>query len=354
MIITEGKTKLSVPEHNEVFFNPQMKLNRDITISIVNAWPKKGAFCDTLSGIGAKGIRVANETDIEHVLLNDLNPHAQRFMKKSITLNNLDNVSIEKKDANILLSEHKYDKFDIIDIDPFGSPAQFIDSAIRAILPKNGLLCVTATDTGALCGSFQNAALRKYGIKAKKTTFYNEFGVRALVGFCVREAAKYDIALIPVFSHATRHYYRVFLKTERGRTAATKAMKMVGHIGYCYTCDMRKYNHTGKCCNRDVEVLGPIWQGKIYDKKLVRKMEPVSSEAEKLIMLCTEESEFVTPYYNIHAIEKKHKIKAGSFKKIIASLGKASRTHFSNFGIKTDAPFRTFIRTLFQQQQQQR
>jgi len=337
--ITEGKTVLEIPTDQSAFFNPEMKLNRDITVSIVQAWKNKRSVCDALAATGAKGIRIANETKAKEVVLNDLNPNAVKLIKKNIRLNKLKNCKVESKDANILLSEHTYAKFNIIDIDPFGPPVQFIDSACRAILPKDALLCVTATDTGALCGTFQKACMRKYGIKAKKTTFYNEFGMRALIAFCVREAAKYDIGLEPVFSHATKHYYRTFLKTNRGRTAADKAMKKVGMIGYCYKCDYRAYNTYGKHCARDLEILGPIWQGKLYGKALLKKLKPNSKEAEKLIARCIEEADFTTPYYNIHQLSKKWGKPLPKFDTIIKKVGNASRTHFNPRGIKTDADF---------------
>ena len=43
--------------------------------------------------------------------------------------------------------------FDCIDLDPYGSPSIFLDSAIRSV-KNGGLLLVTATDAGPLCGSF--------------------------------------------------------------------------------------------------------------------------------------------------------------------------------------------------------
>ena len=44
------------------------------------------------------------------------------------------------------------DKFDIVDLDPYGSMVPFLYSALKA-LRKGGLLCVTCTDTRVLCGS---------------------------------------------------------------------------------------------------------------------------------------------------------------------------------------------------------
>ena len=49
----------------------------------------------------------------------------------------------------------------MVDIDPFGTPSPFIESA--AISAKaGGMLCVTATDTSALCGTYKEPCIRKY------------------------------------------------------------------------------------------------------------------------------------------------------------------------------------------------
>lgn len=317
--ITEGETKLAVSD--KVFFNPWMESNRTITVQLLNEFFKKPFNAiDALAGTGAKGIRIANETKAKHVILNDLNPNSQKTMKKSVQLNKLKNVETTSLDANILLSQHKFSE-NFVDIDPFGSPAQFTDSAIRALLPKDSVLGLTATDTGALAGSFKNAALRRYNIIAQKTPFYNEFGVRALAGFAVREAAKYDIGLSVLFAHATRHYYRVFLKTNRGKTAADKAIKKVKPLFYNPKTGEMNYE-SGPM------QLGPIWSGKIYEINLFNELDTN------------------LPYYDIHKLYKLWRKEPEKFDKIeerLHSSGfKTSRTHFNRHGIRCNASFKEF------------
>jgi tRNA (guanine26-N2/guanine27-N2)-dimethyltransferase len=72
--ITEGTTKIlvpsgsvneTVPPREPAFFNPRAKLNRDFSVIAYSAFwknfdgPKK--FLDGLSGLGSRGLRVANE-----------------------------------------------------------------------------------------------------------------------------------------------------------------------------------------------------------------------------------------------------------------------------------------------------
>ncbi|CAF4724499.1 unnamed protein product, partial [Rotaria sp. Silwood2] len=44
------------------------------------------------------------------------------------------------------------DQYHAVDLDPYGTPAQFLDGAVQCI-KKNGVLCVTAIDMPLLCGN---------------------------------------------------------------------------------------------------------------------------------------------------------------------------------------------------------
>ena len=72
-----------------------------------------------------------------------------------MTLNNLVNdtkIKIVNEDTNkYMFNCEEIDKFDIIDLDPYGSMVPFLYSTLKAI-KKRGLLCVTCTDTRVLCG----------------------------------------------------------------------------------------------------------------------------------------------------------------------------------------------------------
>ena len=94
--IVEGKTRLLIPEKGKfgkteagklrkppVFYNPRMKLNRDICCAVVGVLKEKEEikFLDLLAGSGAKGIRIANEVGCK-VHLNDANEKACELIKK--------------------------------------------------------------------------------------------------------------------------------------------------------------------------------------------------------------------------------------------------------------------------------
>ena len=103
--IIEGQKKLMVPKKSmtdtvppkePAFFNPKAKLSRDFSIIAYGAFLKifegPKIFLEGLSGIGARGLRVANELKVDNVIINDLNPSALELAKYSGKLNNLQNV----------------------------------------------------------------------------------------------------------------------------------------------------------------------------------------------------------------------------------------------------------------------
>jgi len=194
-IIREGKVQVLVPRLSAygvvpsdyapskapVFYNPVMEFNRDLTVLAFKTYQhmvdREISICEPLTSQGIRGIRFAAEVNrVRRVLLSDINKHAYDLATYNIKLNNLeDKIKIKYKDANCVLSCNASPKkrFDIIDIDPFGTPTPYLDSAFRALKNK-GLIAVTATDLAPLCGVHSKACLRKYGGKPLRTEYCHE------------------------------------------------------------------------------------------------------------------------------------------------------------------------------------
>src|SRR3989304_10311178 len=165
-IITEGRTKVEVPVPEEssnfppssaaVFYNPAMQSNRDMTVAAIACFSSPDhTYLDPLSASGIRGLRIANEVGLNTTMSN-WDEIAFDFITKNIALNNLSNCTAIKKNANVVMLDSS---FDIIDLDPFGSPVPFLDAACRSV---KHLLCITATDTAPLCGAHRKAGIRNY------------------------------------------------------------------------------------------------------------------------------------------------------------------------------------------------
>lgn len=370
----EGQTKLEVPELSRfrtpsgdyapsltsVFYNPHMEFSRDISISVVQVLAREIPslrICDPLAGVGARGLRYAKEVKgVSRVVVNDRSSQAVEFIRRNVEHNDLKEiVEVREEDANVLLQSHK-PRFHIVDIDPFGSPAPFFGSACSA-LARQGALFITATDVAPLCGVYPKACIRRYGAKPIKTEYSHELGIRILIGFCQREAAVSDIALLPLLAHSTRHYFRIYFRAERGVSAVNEVIGKQGYVSHCRRCTNRFLTFgiaselPSICqCGGKFEHSGPLWLGKLMDKDFLFKVQDdlagrgfrlCHAELE-LINKCIEEADGPPTFYNLHQLARLVKAQPKKISKIISELqGKgyfASSTHFSPLGIRTDAP----------------
>jgi tRNA (guanine26-N2/guanine27-N2)-dimethyltransferase len=355
--IKEGTTDLLVPmlsvSHKKgpgtlkttVFFNPVMEFSRDISVLVLREFVRKRKLkiLDGLAATGARGVRIANEVDGNfQVILNDHNPKAVEVIEKNIVQNALENCLAENRKMNTLISE---EDFDYVDIDPFGSPVQFIDASLQA-LRKNGMLAVTATDTAPLCGSSPKACLRRYDARSIKTSYCKEAGARVLAGYCVRLAAKYEIALTPLLSFFADHYIRIHFTLDKGARRTDNILKDIGYLIYDpKTKDRCKVigfpRELGKA-----QIAGPLWIGDLHDRSFVERMKldgglGTLNRLAKYRELWIEEASMPPFFYDQNEIASLTKTQPFPLTDIIQRLEEqgflASRTHFSPTGFKTDA-----------------
>ena len=360
--IVEGKTRIRVPNDSltqkvppmePAFFNPKAKYNRDFSIIAYSAFWKKfdgpKIFLDGLTGIGARAIRVASEiNDVEKVILNDVNPKALQIAQESFEINKLKNYETSEYEACRFFSLHskKNSRGSIVDVDPFGSPSKYIDCAIRATM-HGGLMSVTATDLQVLHGLFNKAARRRYHGIPIKTKFSNEIAIRLILGCINSIANRLDITMIPFFVDNDMHYYRAYIKI---LTKPDQDEKL-GYITYCKKCGARNVENqiVSKCDNCDslLQVGGPLWIGKLFDKKFVGMMKDevktleVDKRCEKILDKCIEEEGLPPTYYTLDEIASITKSAPLGLEKALKQLQNsgytASRTCFNPTGFRTDA-----------------
>ncbi len=355
--ITEGKTRFSVPRQDPhlqfppgggpVFYNPRMELNRDSTVLLLSTLRPEG-YLDAMGASGVRGLRVACEVGIP-VTINDWNPKAIDLIRENTEMLGL-STEVTRGDANALMSSRK---FDAVDIDPFGTPAPFVDSAARC---ARNYLFVTATDTAPLCGAHLKAGMRRYFSHPRNTEYHAEVGLRTLLGFVVREVIKYDRGVEPLFCYAHEHFHRLHLALRDGAAAADRTLARIGYIMQCPRCLYRS-EQTGmlpkpeKCeiCGADLVPVGPLWTGSINDDRTLSAMQEAlpgvairtGPRIARLLDTCRQELE-TSSHYDYHVIAKAERVSPGSIGSVIGELEglgyRASRAHYSGTAMKTDAP----------------
>jgi len=355
MLVREGTVEITVPEQaegagEEVFYNPVQELNRDLTVAALRAYrerePRAETYLDAMAASGVRGVRAAAEG--WDVTCSDVDADAVALCRENLARNGLE-ADVCKRDANPLLHETY---FDVVDLDPFGTPVPFADAAFQG---TRNLLCVTATDTAPLCGAHFRSGVRRYSAVPRNTEYHAEMGVRVLLSALVRTAARYDVAARPLLTHATKHYARTYLELDRGAGVADDALAELGHVYHCQRCLHRDAEQglvadpPAACpnCGHDVLTAGPVWlaptcEGAFVDAVAERVTDDLGTREDLAELLGTLRGELAVPtHYDQHRLCKRWGRPATPMDAFLGAVRDAgypaSRTHYGGTTFKTTA-----------------
>ncbi|WP_267640988.1 tRNA (guanine(26)-N(2))-dimethyltransferase [Haloarchaeobius amylolyticus] len=357
MDVTEGQVTVAVPEQDgsgkteSVFFNPKQELNRDLTIAVLRAYrdhdERAETYLDAMTASGIRGVRAA--ADGWDVTMCDVEAEAVDLARENLARNDCD-ASVLHRDANAYL----WDEYvDVTDLDPFGTPMPFADAVFAN---TRDLACITATDTAPLCGAHFQSGVRSYGAIPRNTEYHAEMGVRVLLGALARSAARFDVGIEPLFTHATSHYVRTYLDLTHKPSAANRSLEELGYLYHCEDCLFREAEsgliaHPPETCpecdsNRLLEA-GPVWLGPYRDRDFTADVRAHVTDdmgtAETARDLCTTvEDELDEPtHYDQHKLCKLWGRGASGMDEFLDRLREAGhaaeRAHYGGTTFKTDA-----------------
>lgn len=413
----EGTAEIFFPEGNQVFYNEVQVFNRELSITMISEYAKqqqakeaeayqaklagsppdaevplppskKGLrILEALSATGLRSVRYYNEISpqIEHVVANDLKPEAVEAIRANVVRNGLDpdaQVIPSCGDANVVMREAaaRREFYDVIDLDPYGSAAPFLDASMAAIA-DGGLLAVTCTDMAVLAGAKPEACFSKYASMPLSRKFCHEGGLRILLASLERVASSHKKYIAPVLSCSIDFYCRVFVTVHNSAIEARHASAKLAHVFACNQCQAfalqplgrSKLSSSGKSirtsapkgpvvgqacteCGGAFSLGGPYYANEIHNRgfltsTLASLEEDAEASAAKFATLprilgrlsvSLEELEGAPLYYDLSALMKffsSSTPQRDMFYGGVASLGyDISPTHASVTGFKTNAP----------------
>ncbi|KAF9423175.1 RNA methyltransferase tRNA(m5U54)methyltransferase [Podila epigama] len=428
--VTEGKVTILFPDTNEVFYNPIQEFNRDISIAAIRTWdeifqeerklkadqkkarkdaqnakraqeglaplPEKEGLesngekdtssskgitiLEALSASGLRSIRYAKEIpNVKHILTNDLEADAVASIKRNADFNGIspDLLQPHQGDAIDVLYQHRdpLKRYNVIDLDPYGTASPFIDGAVQAV-SDGGLLCVTCTDLAVLAGTnYTETCFAKYGGHPVKADFCHEVALRLVLNTLSTSAARYKRHIVPLVSLSIDYYLRVFVRVY---TSAAEVKMTASKTALAYVCSgcqshyMRSLGkitestkgnkkfgvNTGppineKCefCDNRFHVAGPMWGKELHSVPFIDRMLKHIKESAHLyktqprilgmLTVCKEEIE--APFYytanglcgTVHCTS----IKLLQFNSALMHQGyQVTGSHAAQGSIKTNAP----------------
>ncbi|OLY85227.1 tRNA (guanine(26)-N(2))-dimethyltransferase [Smittium mucronatum] len=403
-VVSEGKAKVLMPKDNEVFYNPIQQFNRDMSIQAINSWrlvyneeklaklkrknpeavlPEKDGkikIMEALAASGLRSLRYAKEIDgVDYILANDLSEEAVDSIKRNAEYNSIPEILLKTNqgDAIDVLYAHRppEKQFDVIDLDPYGSAAPFIDAAVQAV-KSGGLLCVTCTDMAVLASNnHPETSYAKYGGVALRTEFCHELGLRLLIHALQSSATRYQRYIVPLLSCSIDFYIRVFIRVFDSPKKAKDAVVDTGLVFYCngcssfYTQPFGARTLTGNknlkysaahgpvvgtnclACKTKLTIGGPCWISSIQDHGFASSMyEAVKTDPSRfftnkrmmgMLKVISEEQD-VPFHYTLSELCSAVKATCPPILKItsaILNLGfKVSTAHSCMSSLKTNAP----------------
>ncbi|KAG9074871.1 RNA methyltransferase tRNA(m5U54)methyltransferase, partial [Ceratobasidium sp. 370] len=328
---------------------------------------QKFVILEALSATGLRAIRYAHEIPlVKYVIANDISPAATEAMRRNIALNGLGahpeeapgkgkrpaqeqgKVRVSEMDAVALLYHHRSDqrRVEVIDLDPYGTAAPFIDGAVQAVADGGKrfmwrLLCVTCTDMAVLASNnYPEKCFANYGGVPVKTEYCHEVALRLVLHTLSTCAARYGRFITPLLSLSIDFYVRVFVQVRSAPIEVKKAFSKSAIYYVCSGCQSHHVQPIGRVVEKVHEgngsvnltykaqsgppigpeceecgfkfhasfftwLAGPMWSGPIHDPTFVsealRHVEEDPSKygtsARMRGMLTVASEELDTPFY---------------------------------------------------------
>jgi tRNA (guanine26-N2/guanine27-N2)-dimethyltransferase len=395
--------------------------------------PYKFTILEALSATGLRSIRYAKEIPlVRYVIANDLSPAATEAMRRNIAFNGLsapaeltddqtaekskhrvekEKIQVNQGDACSLMYQHREDRHrvDVVDLDPYGTAAPFIDAGIQCV-NDGGLLCVTCTDLTVLAtNNYPEKCFSNYGGVSLKGEYCHESALRLVLHALSTSAGRYGRYIVPMLSLSIDFYVRVFVKVFSKPEEVKKASVKTSAFYVCSGCQAhyeqpfvrmtekvnektgnvnRNYKiHAGptvsgaptavvgdavrtgsdKCpeCESTLHMAGPMWAGPLHDPAFIgRVLKHVEAEPAKYGtssrmqgMLTVAQSELDTHFYFTPSqVASAFKCECPPLDKIASALLHAghdvSRSHACGGSLKTTASraevydiYRSWIKT---------
>ncbi|PKA57074.1 putative tRNA (guanine(26)-N(2))-dimethyltransferase 2 [Apostasia shenzhenica] len=338
--------------------------------------PNPPKVLEALAASGLRALRYAREVDgIGPVVAVDNDEASVKSCKRNIRFNGsiaCSKVEAYHGDARVYMLTHQKE-FDVVDLDPYGAPSVFLDSAVQSVA-DGGILMCTATDMAVLCGGNGEACYSKYGSYPLKGKYCHEMALRILLACIESHANRYKRHIVPILSVQMDFYVRVFVRIFTSASAIKNTPLKLSYVYQCVGCDSFHLQSVGRTvtknksvkfapgfgpavsqecsdCGKKFNMGGPIWAAPMHDQewvlsvltnvKAMKDRYPAYEKISAVLTSISEELHDVPLFLSLHSLCATLKCTSPSavvFRSAVVNAGyRISGTHVNPLGLKTDA-----------------
>ncbi|XP_031251780.1 probable tRNA (guanine(26)-N(2))-dimethyltransferase 2 isoform X2 [Pistacia vera] len=333
---------------------------------------------EALSASGLRSLRYAREVEgLGQVVALDNDKASVEACRRNIKFNGsvaCSKVESHLADARVYMLTHPKE-FDVVDLDPYGSPSVFLDSAVQSVVDGGMLMC-TATDMAVLCGGNGEVCYSKYGSYPLRGKYCHEMALRILLACIESHANRYKRYIVPVLSVQMDFYVRVFVRVYTSASAMKSTPLKLSYVYQCTGCDSFHLQPVGRTasnknnsvrylpgfgpavpqvcsdCGKKFNMGGPIWSAPIHDQEWVTSIladmhsmkdrYPAYDRISAVLTTISEELPDVPLFLSLHNLCATLKCTSPSaviFRSAVINAGyRISGTHVNPLGLKSDAP----------------
>ena len=314
-----------------------MAADRDLAVAFARAWASRThghrSGWEVAAATGVRALRLFHESGaFDRFVLTEANGTAARVAAQNAA-RYPGAVAVERDGR----TPPDGGPFEYIDIDPYGSPAPFVPSALGA-LAEGGVLAVTATDMMVLAGVQRGACERRYGARPVRGRLSPEGALRVLLAYLAREAHVRRRGIRPLLAYCGDHHVRAYVEV-----VAWSEGSPPDPVG---TVEPSAWSGPSL---GDGGPYGPLWLGPLFDAPLVHtlKVPPAAarpSETARFVARLGEEIAADRPfYYESNRLARDLGLRRpAALPRLLGALRArgflAARTHARPEGFRTDAP----------------
>ena len=362
----EGKARFAIAKGiatgtATAFYRSTSQIGRDLAVLAAAIYRQQHGqlrIIDAMTGCGVRPLRYHLEAGADWVWANEGNPELKAVLSANLRQGMAPGTyCMTHQDANQLFFScaQQQDYYDLIDIDSFGSPTPFVNTALWAI-KLGGLLYLTSTDGRTTSGHALEKSVQIYGACARSHPAVHEQGLRLLIGCVAQQAATRGFCIEPVFSIFNGVIHRVMVRVVTGPWQD----QHYGFLAYCHRCgqfriaNWRQLGQLGcEACGAAPVVSGPMWLGPLHDTGYIAQMAALahqwrwSQRIQRLLTTMEQEAAMPPYYYPLAEIGRRGQMDVPARDRLIKGICdrsyRATRTHLDAQAIKTDAPLKVCL-----------